>query len=262
MNQTLLNIDPTQLDFWFIQPEKVPDNLLPQYRQLINAEELTRIHRYRFAKDQRNALITRAFIRCILAKYLNTPATKLSFGKNKHDKPFLLNNPQELTFNLSHTDGLIACAIHQGANIGCDVENSERNNDVLSIANRYFSTQEVTKLFSLPRNKQQAAFFHYWTLKEAYIKACGQGLAISLQDFSFHLEHLEQDINQDIAISFAQHRNDRPEHWQHWLFKPNNQHTAAISLNRRNTENINLRYFEYVPLTEYQQHNQLILANN
>lgn len=259
MSQKTLLLDPAAIDFWFVQPEKVPDSFLSKYRQIISEDEKERVNRYRFAKDQRNALITRAFIRCILAKYSNTAASDFTFGKNEHDKPFLLNNIENISFNLSHTDGLIACTIHQGASIGCDVENNERNNDILNIADRYFSKQETAKLFSLPSEDQSNAFFHYWTLKEAYIKACGQGLAISLQDFSFHLEHLNEVLNEDIAISFAKHRDDKPESWKHWLLKPNDKHTAAISLNRHNTDNIKLQYFEYIPLAEPQQHTKFIL---
>ena len=72
-----------------------------------------------------------------------------------------------------------------GATIGVDVEyiNRTLTHDV---AERFFSSQEVADLRALPAEEQDVVFFDYWTLKEAYIKARGLGLALPLGQFTFH----------------------------------------------------------------------------
>ena len=52
---------------------------------------------------------------------------------------------------------------------------------------RHFAPDEVRDLRALPAADQARVFFDYWTLKEAYIKARGLGLALPLDQFAFAL---------------------------------------------------------------------------
>jgi hypothetical protein len=92
----------------------------------------------------------------------------------------------DLRFNISHTDGLIACAVTIGREVGVDVE-TRRPSLLHDVAGRHFAPREVSDLRSLPELEQDRVFFDYWTLKEAYIKARGFGLALPLGDFAFKL---------------------------------------------------------------------------
>ena len=73
-----------------------------------------------------------------------------------------------------------------GREVGVDVEHIGRHL-THDIAGRFFAPNEVTDLRTLPEDDQQRVFFDYWTLKEAYIKARGFGLALPLGDFAFKL---------------------------------------------------------------------------
>ena len=108
-------------------------------------------------------------------------------SRNVHGRPEILDRPAgvpDLRFNLSHTDGLIACAVTIGREVGVDVEHVGRRL-THDIAGRFFAPREVADLKSLPVAEQPRVFFDYWTLKEAYIKARGFGLALPLGDFAF-----------------------------------------------------------------------------
>ncbi len=257
--QRFITIQSGDIHLWITRPEQHQESsLLERYKSLLTAEEVARQQRYRFPKDQHSALITRAFVRDTLSKYADVKAQDWRFDKGTKDKPEIVNPPLPLRFNLSHTQGLIICAITLNHDIGCDVEFIERNNDILGIADRYFSPLEIRELFSLPAEQQRSRFFDYWTLKESYIKAWGLGLAIPLNDFSFHIKPTAKPsdsafINSNIHLSFAPHRIDYPELWHSWLLYPNDTHRISISIRSEAGASHSLQFFETTPLISHKE---------
>ncbi len=272
LNKEKISLTVNDIHLWTTRPQDLTlctdesNELLSRYHALLTPEECKKQQRYKFAKDRHDALVTRAFIRDLLSYYADIAPQDWRFDIGDKDKPEIVNPPLPLRFNISHTKNLIICAVTLNDDIGCDVENIGRSNDVLSIAERYFSPQEATQLFSLPTNEQCDRFFDYWTLKESYIKAWGLGLAIPLADFSFTIadKNLQQKgnfvIKSDISLSFAKHREDNSEVWRSWLFYPIEEHEAqhriALSLRAQDnnqTTDYQLRFFNSIPLLGYQE---------
>lgn len=261
-----LKLTKNEIHLWSTRPqdllkesEKDTDSYLltARYKALLTDDETIKQQRYKFENDRHDALITRAFIRDLLSYYAEVDPSDWRFDKGEKDKPEIVNPPLPLRFNISHTKDLIICAVTLTDDIGCDVENTTRTNDVLSIADRYFSPSEADELFSLPKEKQRHRFFDYWTLKESYIKAWGLGLSIPLKDFSFTIKSTgDNEANGDITLAFAQHRVDTPQVWRSWLFYPNDEHRVAVSL-RANHNNqacdYVFRFFKSVPLVSCQE---------
>lgn len=273
-----LTLANNEIHLWMTKPEELlgNDELLTTYATLLTSKETAKQQRYKFAKDRHDALITRAFIRDLLSYYADIAPQDWQFEKGEKDKPEIINCPLPLRFNISHTKNLIICAVTLEDDIGCDVENTGRSNDVLAIAERYFSPTESKELFTLPVAQQRNRFFDYWTLKESYIKAWGLGLAIPLKDFSFNIADTEYNhkelftIKQNISLSFAEHRVDEPQIWRSWLVYPTTamdekqEHRIAISLrskkpaskkDNQEADNQNtdyqLRFFNTLPLLGY-----------
>ena len=273
-----LTLANNEIHLWMTKPEELlgNDELLTTYATLLTSKETAKQQRYKFVKDRHDALITRAFIRDLLSYYADIAPQDWQFEKGEKDKPEIINCPLPLRFNISHTKNLIICAVTLEDDIGCDVENTGRSNDVLAIAERYFSPTESKELFTLPVAQQRNRFFDYWTLKESYIKAWGLGLAIPLKDFSFNIADTEYNhkelftIKQNISLSFAEHRVDEPQIWRSWLVYPTTamdekqEHRIAISLrskkpaskkDNQEADNQNtdyqLRFFNTLPLLGY-----------
>ncbi len=251
-----LTLNKSDIHLWLVEPAAIKEPLLlAYYRQLLTSEENERVQRYRFEKHRHDSLVTRAFVRDLLSHYSDRPPQDWRFAKGEKDKPEIIDPPLPLRFNLSHTDGLIICAVTLDHDIGADVEHIERNSDILNIANRYFSPIEVKELFSLPdEESKRSRFFDYWTLKESYIKAWGLGLAIPLEHFSFHIGARKDELtNHNIQLSFTPQRQDSPKDWQSWLFYPKQTHRMAVSIRSGCDTQHTLRWFRSTPSLNYQE---------
>ncbi|SFD32827.1 4'-phosphopantetheinyl transferase family protein [Pseudoalteromonas denitrificans] len=253
-----LSLEKNEIHLWYVYPNKIKQiDLLNAYHALLTPDETQKQQRYKFEKDRHSALITRAFVRDLLSQYVQIKPESWRFEKGEYDKPEIKDPPLPLRFNLSHTDELIICAVTLQDDIGCDVENMTRDNDVLGIADRFFSKKESEELFSLPLTQQRNRFFDYWTLKESYIKAWGLGLSIPLKDFSFDIGVNENNqVNHNIQLSFAQHRIDHANVWRSWLFYPNDKHRIALSVRAKNNNQnsqYKMRFFNSTPLISYKE---------
>lgn len=145
--QKLLEND---IHLWFTSPKNCHDpELLNRYKSLLTEEETQKQQRYIYSHDRHDALVTRAFVRDLLSRYVDIPPTDWRFSIGDKGKPEIINPTIPLRFNISHTKNLIICAVTLKRDIGCDVEQIERKSDVLAIADRYFSEIETKTLFQL-----------------------------------------------------------------------------------------------------------------
>ena len=218
---------PDEIHLWLAWPDRITDSgLLARYRALLSAEEMERHDRYRFDRHRHTFLVTRALVRTVLARYADRPAESLSFTKNRYGRPGIPagENPAALNFNISHTDGLVALAVTRNATVGVDVESTGRTVMDRDLARRFFAPPEADRLAALPPAQQAPRFIAYWTLKEAFIKACGRGLSIPLSDFSFHLEE-----GHPITVSFAPSLAEDPPLWHFSLLDPGEGFRIAIA---------------------------------
>jgi 4'-phosphopantetheinyl transferase len=157
-------------------------NELPNAMQILNADEIARTERFYFSRHQRRFSTARATLRIILARYLNTHPARLEFSYNSHGKPKVINSAR-LQFNLSHSGDLAVLAVGKGFPMGIDIEKySARPYE--GIAKSSFSDHEFEEFMKVPQALKPAIFFHIWSQKEAFIKACGLGLAYPTKNFS------------------------------------------------------------------------------
>jgi len=241
-------LDDTQVHIWLTDPGRVTDSAtLEAYDAIMTSEEREKQRRFRFERDRHDCLVTRALVRTTLSRYAAVPPTAWRFVHNRYGRPHLPPGQcdRDLRFNVSHTRGLIACAVTLGHEIGVDVEFMSRPGKTVEVADRYFSASEIGSLRALPAERRRERFFEYWTLKESYIKARGMGLALPLAQFSLVL-----DGTPGIGIVFDTRLADDARHWQFELMRPTPEHMLALGVQRNPGADLDIRVMRTVPLLE------------
>ncbi|HUU35388.1 MAG TPA: 4'-phosphopantetheinyl transferase superfamily protein, partial [Vicinamibacterales bacterium] len=220
---------PTRADLRVVRTADAPSDSVERLSPQLTEAERARCLRFVREADRRTFAITRALVRRTLSEYGPTPPLAWRFVTNAHDCPFVA--PEQagmppLHFNVSHTDGLVALAVTRGHRLGVDVERVTR---VVTegVAERHFAAAEIRDLRAQPIARQPVLFFDYWTLKEAYIKARGMGLALPLDAFAFALRPPRPP-----TITFAPGFDDAPERWQFWQACPTPEHRLSLAIER------------------------------
>jgi len=176
---------------WFLDPAVLQRaDVRTAAAALLTADERARAERFVFDADRDISIGARALARTLLLAYAGAARPgDLAFVFNDHGKPALADtvNGRRLAFNLSHTRGLVACAVAWDTELGVDVE-TVRDDPPLSVAQSYFAEPEIDVLQALAPGDRADAFYATWTLKESFIKARGQGLAIPLDSFAVQLQ--------------------------------------------------------------------------
>lgn len=204
---------------------------------LLCPEERARYRRFRFDAHRHQYLVAHAVVRTTLAARLGISPGELRFSVGEHGKPALASQGADrpVHFNLSHTDGLVACAIGP-TEIGVDVEHEDRRVTVVDVARSVFSPLEQETLRQLSGADQRRRFFAYWTLKESYIKAVGHGLSLPLRSISFHVEPRRAP-----RISFAPPIEDDAQAWRFALVRITARHPLAVAARSERSLAVRLR---------------------
>jgi 4'-phosphopantetheinyl transferase len=208
-------------------PETLPADVVTEYERLITPVERERYLAFRFERHRYSFLLTRALVRLVLSSYTGVSPAAWRFRLGSHGKPEIESPAPSLplSFNLSNTDGMVVCLVARDVAVGVDVEHSERDGELSSIAEHFFSPREVSSLREVGPERLKERFFAYWTLKEAYIKAHGLGLAIPLDQFSFVLD-------KPIRIETDPRLNDDPSCWQFGRVPLDGPHALAYAIQR------------------------------
>lgn len=158
--------------------------------QLIEAEswlteaERARAARFLVAAPRREYVLGRWLARRALAAWTGSEPTSWTFVLGPHGRPEP-RGPAAATpnLNLSHGGGLVVCASALQAVVGVDVEGVARDLPTSDL-HRFFAPDEAAALLELDAGGRHDRFWRLWTLKEAWLKARGTGVAGGLASFS------------------------------------------------------------------------------
>ncbi len=221
--------------------------LLADYREMLSPEEGEHYDRVRHSQARREFLLGRALARTTLSRYHDVKPAEWVFRLSPHGRPEIVRPPghDDLRFNLSHTRRLIGCAVTRGVDVGIDVEEIGRTGKPLELAERRFAPAEVETLRRLGSSELDEHFCFLWTLKEAFLKACGRGMALGLRSSSFALAE-----NGILEVEFTPELGETTGAWQVALFRPSSRLVLAVAIRRGEMDDLRIRLWEARPLTD------------
>lgn len=151
--------------------------------QILPLDELEKAARFRTPALQQRYRRCRIALRRLLAQYAGRHPADITFHYGRFGKPELPG--QRWHFNLSHSNRLALIAISPDP-IGVDLECMEQPRIAIDeLIGSVCHPDEQRLLHSLDPAERHAAFYQLWTQKEAYCKALGVGLQLTLSTLRF-----------------------------------------------------------------------------
>jgi 4'-phosphopantetheinyl transferase len=220
-----LSIADDTVDLWLAFDEQFQSpEVQAGFSALLTPLDADRRQRLHFESARRQFSVTRAMQRQVLSGYVaGVSPAQWQFQSSAEGRPKLAPpfDRTGLHFNLAHTEGVVAMAVCRHACVGVDVEKLGRA--PLAVADRYFSAAETAQLRALPVDAQPRRFVQLWTLKEAYLKAIGTGLAGGLGRMSFVFGPAED-------FRFERADDADAARWQFSRFEIGVQHLLALAV--------------------------------
>jgi 4'-phosphopantetheinyl transferase len=178
--------------------------------RLLDPEERERADRYRHQKSKHAFVRVRSALRVLLGHYLGHPAESVRFDLGEKGKPRLAGTAPNrgLVFNVSHSAEWALIALALDTALGVDVERIRAMTHMEGMAERCLSVTELTWWETLPESQREAAFFSFWSCKEAFVKATGEGITLGLADCVV-------DVSSHPRLSAIPERCGKAEDW--WL---------------------------------------------
>jgi 4'-phosphopantetheinyl transferase len=236
---------PDEAHLWFACCEDFGREALETIFGWLPADERQQHDRLHRSEDRRRYLIGRLLTRGLLSRYLQQDPRSLRFVHSEHGRPELAPQPKSpsLNFNLSHAFGMVACCVTAGNSVGVDIEDLHRPVAALPIAMRFFAPIEAEDLRRRADDTRRRRFFEYWTLKEAYVKATGEGLSIPLNQFWFLLDENSP------RVAFDARLRENPDHWQFECLEPTPQYLIGIAIRSLGHSRLRLVSRRWTPVT-------------
>ena len=217
------------IDLWFWHLAASPATVA-RWHTYLDARERERMARFVFARDQTRFTICRSRLRRILGWYTANNPRDIRFASSGHGKPVLAEpNPRDVHFSLSHTQGLACLAVSHRDAVGVDLE---RLRDIKDNFVAYaLNPAEYAPVLALKADQKQAAFFRFWTAKEAYLKSIGTGLGQSLKTFDVSVP-LDGCVGSFAAGALTRIDDDNQcaRDWRLYSFRATPHHIGALAV--------------------------------
>lgn len=156
---------------WFSHSDDLPVPVIPGWLRPTERDRAEQLHQ----ASRADFIHSRWLIRQTLAAVSGHPIERC---RPVADRPVASSSPPGWSLSLSHSHGLVACVASTASGVGVDIEPVSRHSQWQKVVRRWFSEHEQQWLLG---NDRVEDFLQVWTLKEAWLKATGRGIAGNLQ---------------------------------------------------------------------------------
>lgn len=205
-------------------------------REDLSDDERKKADRYRVEDPRRQFVACRSALRRLIGDCYRISPRDLRFEYGSHGKPELslsgdLGMHPKIEFSVSHSGQLGLIAFTIDAAVGVDLEQRNPRVKALRLAERFFAPSESLELANLPADRLLDGFYKGWTCKEAYIKATGRGLSLSLSSF-----RVSMDPDQPVALLHVDDQANAALHWTVRSLDVGNEHAASVMVRQPDCE--------------------------
>lgn len=202
---------------------------------LVPHEEAELCRKFHFFEDQKRAIVSRLLQRHAGASALGLPHDQVIIHRTKGKKPYVANDVHKdhapnFNFSVSHEGDYVVLASEPLCICGCDVAAPQQlrrsKNQVFQEMLKSFEKQftrnelECILMHAPDQGAMETAFRKHWSLKEAFVKAMGLGVAFDLGDVEFRI----QDSKAKAVV-----QGEVQEHWAFHLHELGKHHWVSVA---------------------------------
>lgn len=198
----------------------------------ISGAERARASRFRQVSDHDAFVLTRGVLRQLLSAYLArdgqaVSAEAVELARGAHGKPRVarLRASDSLEFSVSHSGDYALLGFGRNGAIGVDIERVDSRRNIELIVEHHFTPNEAAAVRGESDKGSKASqvelFYRFWTRKEAYIKALGEGMSLDLRSFEVGLQP---------GANLAWSARDDAARWRFYGLNPGGGHLGAICM--------------------------------
>lgn len=225
----------------------VSSEVFSHWTYFLSEDEVSKTHKLQCEEDRNSYIAAHALLRQSLSVIGNTSPHSWRFSTSQNGKPRVVSTPElpEINVNLSHTHGMVVVSLSKNFDVGVDVEKLDRDIE-LEFWDYVLEENESQGLSRLPEHRRVISFIELWTIKEALLKASGQGLTVKMNKISCALN--------PGRLLDAGPLPKTGKDWKIWQFQLAFKYSLAVAVNAPGTVELFLTCIEAPPAFDG-QHN-------
>lgn len=158
-----------------------PATAVPAAAAVLDAGEVDRAARFRFAVDRTRYILAHAVWRVALSLCVEMAPARVPLVTTPAGQPTLPGTG--FGTSLSHAKDWVAVAIASNAPVGVDIEQLPSRVCLADMMDTICTPAESGRVLALDAASRERALLALWTHKEALLKAFGLGLGVAPADF-------------------------------------------------------------------------------